>query len=360
MRWHACVVVPAKGSPDLVAETLRSVAVSVARAREHGRCDIVLVDDSPDDDASLIAQTCRDVGATYLHGTRTVAVKRNVGARATDARYLIFLDSDCTVSEDFVECHVERLRSGRASAGRRVGAVAGPVLAESGKSGGGSALWLMAEKSDSFQPQLKLPSWFAEVTWAGTANLSLARETFEAIGGFDEHTYTVVGGEDVDICMRLQDAGFAILAQPAAIAYHATSHIQSFGQLRRKMYMYGRSSVYNAMRQPHHQEGHANPVAILALIAALSAGQGTARVIAKVAAGAAALHVTNTARTMLRNRTADVMAAHNSVLLDWFFDLGIAVEAVRRGAPRFAFHRYRYNDLSRLVPHREEAAPGAR
>ena len=36
---------------------------------------------------------------------------------------------------------------------------------------------------------------------------------------------------------------------------------------------------------------------------------------------------------------------------------GIAVEAVRRGVPRFAFQRYRYNDLSRLVPHKD---PGAR
>lgn len=127
-RWHACVVIPAKGSAELTARTLRSVAASAARAREHGRCDIVLVDDSADADARQIAAACREVGATYLHGTRTVAVKRNVGARATDAEYLIFLDSDCAVSDDFVRNHVDRLRLGTASgtpgttaAGRRCG-----------------------------------------------------------------------------------------------------------------------------------------------------------------------------------------------------------------------------------------------
>jgi len=55
--------------------------------------------------------------------------------------------------------------------------------------------------------------------WVNAAFLVLRRSTYEQIGGFDErfHMY----GEDVDLCLRLQLAGWGLLRVPAVVIEHA-------------------------------------------------------------------------------------------------------------------------------------------
>jgi len=348
--WHAAVIIPTRNNVEVVLETLSSLDCTTKSIPPGARCDVIVVDDSEPDQAARILAKCRAIGASYVSGPRTVAVKRNVGAQATSADYLIFVDSDCNVlDEGFVMAHVRRLQAGWTHSGRPLGAVAGHVRIRTDDSPKNFKLWSMAARSFSFQPQFEWPYWFDEVFWCSAGNLSLRREVFESIGRFHEKTYTVVGGEDVDICMRLQDAGFALGTAPDALAFHATAHITGVSELLSKMFRYGRSEVYSAMRQPHHQQFHLNPVSTI-LVAGLVGTRKPAAYVRRALAAASLFWAGHTLTLYLRDPDRDLASALFGVSMDWAFDAGIFWESLRRGVPRFAFQKFRYLDTSHFRP----------
>jgi N-acetylglucosaminyl-diphospho-decaprenol L-rhamnosyltransferase len=55
--------------------------------------------------------------------------------------------------------------------------------------------------------------------WVGGMFMLLRAEAFRQVGGFDERYFMYY--EDVDLCARLQDAGFGVVLDPAAEAIHA-------------------------------------------------------------------------------------------------------------------------------------------
>jgi GT2 family glycosyltransferase len=191
-----------------------------------------------------------------------------------------------------------------------------------------------------FNAPFEWPARYAELYWACTANLSVDRRDFETTGGFDEETYTVVGGEDVDFCLRLQDAGFAILSQPDALAVHTRTLMSSFGDMASKMLLYGRTSVYNTMRHPHHRGFHPNPAVLLPLAVASLPARRARRAVA-LAAGV--WFGAQSASLMARTRRISPLALP-AVVLEWVFDAGIALEAVGRGRVTEALWRFRYFD----------------
>ena len=50
----------------------------------------------------------------------------------------------------------------------------------------------------------------------------IGRQTFEALGGFDEHY--INGGEDVDLCMKVTQGGGSCWVAPASTVWHHVSH----------------------------------------------------------------------------------------------------------------------------------------
>ncbi|MCY4419384.1 MAG: glycosyltransferase family 2 protein [Cytophagales bacterium] len=57
-----------------------------------------------------------------------------------------------------------------------------------------------------------------EISWASGACLCLRRDAFEEIGGFDESFFMYV--EEIDLCWRLKNKGYAIRSYPQVTVYH--------------------------------------------------------------------------------------------------------------------------------------------
>ena len=57
-----------------------------------------------------------------------------------------------------------------------------------------------------------------EVAWAGAACVLVRRTAFEMVGGFDARFFMYM--EDVDLCLRVADAGFRLCYIPEAVAVH--------------------------------------------------------------------------------------------------------------------------------------------
>lgn len=97
------IVIATKGRVKL----LRDLVVSVQEARENfnGPSEVLLIDDSCEEDVAAIEDMCQKYDARRIEFGPSVPEKRNVGAR--EARYdiILFLDSDCIATPNLLNEH---------------------------------------------------------------------------------------------------------------------------------------------------------------------------------------------------------------------------------------------------------------
>jgi GT2 family glycosyltransferase len=150
---------------------------------------------------------------------RGVARARNQGAAAGDAPLVCFLDSDARLHPTALRALADALASDgvglaapvissmdpRASAGRA------PSLARKAA----RALSLTSRYAGTPHPA-EAASW--AVDFAIGACQLIRRSAFEAVGGLDESYF--YGPEDVDLCLRLAQAGWTIVLVGAAHCDH--------------------------------------------------------------------------------------------------------------------------------------------
>lgn len=223
------VVVPARDPGPRVRALVHEV---LASAENCGvRVEIVIVDDGsappidqPADRAVHIVRNPRPQGR---------AAARNVGARASRAGLLVFLDSDCVpVSREFLAAHQQVLARGAiASCGGVVGA--------------GNRFWHEYQARSSRKRRRSVESG---QPYLGTAaNLMVARAAYIAVGGFDE-AYVEYGFEDRDFLIRTAAIGSIGWAVGAEVAHDAALSLR---QVATKMgEAAGSSAVIFATRHP--------------------------------------------------------------------------------------------------------------
>lgn len=143
---------------------------------------------------------------------------RNRGARESRGRILVFTDADCTFDPFWLE-HLTR--AFRIPTNLPIGAVGGGV----------ESAFLVPGKPNIWERELDrvFRSWESDrdekfpgfLPWAPTCNLTVSREIFEHLGGFDE---SWIQGYDSDFCWRLQVNGFCLAYEPAALVHHRRRH----------------------------------------------------------------------------------------------------------------------------------------
>jgi GT2 family glycosyltransferase len=155
---------------------------------------------------------------------------RNRGVEATRARLYAFTDADCVAAPDWLERLVSCAPSAPLVAGPVVTRVSEPPNAVERF----EVLWRFGQES-----------WVAQ-GWAATANLAVAADAFEAMGGFDPSWRHI--GEDVDLCLRAGAAGFELRWCPGAAVEHRAE--RRLAPTLRRAFRHGYS-----VNQVHHRFG---------------------------------------------------------------------------------------------------------
>jgi GT2 family glycosyltransferase len=166
--------------------------------------EVIVVNDGSTDETRAILARFPEVRAIH-QPNRGLSVARNVGLRAASGAIVAYTDSDCFADPDWLTHLVYQLqRSGAA-------AVGGPNLTpEDG--------WLAAcVGAAPGQPTHVLESDQVAEHIPG-CNMAFRREALEAINGFDPRYRKA--GDDVDVCWRLQQAGYWITFAPGAFVWH--------------------------------------------------------------------------------------------------------------------------------------------
>ncbi|SDE71635.1 glycosyltransferase family 2 protein [Kordiimonas lacus] len=219
------IIIPTKDRIELIKPCVESL---LATLDHPDRTEIIIVDNGSDDQAVL--QWFADV---QENGTVTVVRSdtafnwshlNNIGAAATDASYLLFLNDD-TLAMDKGWDTVLRGQLARNS----VGAVGARLLYRNGTlQHGGMVLYGlddvrhegMGDPCNAPHPMHRTRRCHACVAVTG-AFLACRRTDFNAVGGFDEAF--AVTYNDVDFCFKMRQQGLRVLYEPQITFQHFQS-----------------------------------------------------------------------------------------------------------------------------------------
>lgn len=210
-------------------ELLRRCVRSVLDRSTYPNLTVRLLDNGSAEPATavLVEELASDARVHTLRDERAFnfAALNNAALAASDADFAVFLNNDTEViTEDWVEGLLEE------AARPEVGAVAPLLLYPGGEvQHAGAALGLHGYAGHPFAglaPEAETP--FGSAT-DGTRNwlavtaacMIVEREKLDAVGGFDESF--VVAGNDVDLCLRLTEAGHRSLCVPHVELLHDES-----------------------------------------------------------------------------------------------------------------------------------------
>ncbi|MBI3824871.1 MAG: glycosyltransferase [Candidatus Rokubacteria bacterium] len=180
------VVVPAYNEERYVGATLESVKTAIAEYRRahDAEVEMVVVDNNSSDRTGEVA---RAHGARVVFEPRNnISTARNAGARAARGEILVFLDADDHLSPNFLALVDDAMRSGQYAGG-------GARIVWNKRSA-----WVSA--FNAFGNGIR---WLFGVS---NAVPFTSRETFEAVGGFDERYYA---GEDMKFASEVRRWGRA-------------------------------------------------------------------------------------------------------------------------------------------------------
>jgi GT2 family glycosyltransferase len=189
------VVIPAWRRPELLACAVASVAAQTATP-----VDVVVVHDEVAIPAAAASLT--DVRHVCTGGGLGASAARNLGAAVVAGSHLAFLDDDDTWKPGYLEAVAAALRASSAALClTRIEVVVG------GRRRPGPAV----------PERLDVPTALNRVTGITGSSIVVAREAFDALGGFDP---ALRGANDLDLIVRLLAAGTTHVVVGEALVEH--------------------------------------------------------------------------------------------------------------------------------------------
>jgi GT2 family glycosyltransferase len=211
------VVVPYGGGMNELA----SLRKRLADLRVGERDRIVIAVNSPQE--PQFAEENDGIQVVHANRRGSSYYARNVGAAATQAEWILFLDDDCRYGPDLIERWVRRLPSYEES----IGAVAGIIEASATTS-------TIEEYADSRGHLDARNAYGAQPPFGATAHLLVRRSCWEQVGGFDGEVFS---GGDQAFCIEIVAAGWNLGLETSVSVAH--DHRATFRALWRQFHKYG-------------------------------------------------------------------------------------------------------------------------
>lgn len=280
---RASVVVATYNRPELLLRLLGQIGAQSLPAEDY---EVIVVDDGS---AEPVEPRLRPTAFPFALRVETqpnagAAAARHRGALAARGEVLVIVDDDMQVGPDFLERHLALHPPGT----RRV--VLGRIVADPAARMPLFERW-HARMLDDLAEGVSGGRLKPRGNHLYTGNVSLRREDYLAVGGFDP---SLGHSEDAELGLRLEKAGATFVFSEEARSLHGSDHA-SLSAWRRRAFLYG---VFDhRIGRKHPELAHASPWRFLfelnpvsrPLMAATLLAPGAARPLAALAYRAAAL-----------------------------------------------------------------------
>lgn len=175
------IIIPAYNEEDFLPATLERVREVMERIDYKG--EIIVADNNSTDRTAEIAES---FGAKVVFEPhRQISRNRNTGARASEGRFLIFLDADTLIEENLLLDSLKALESGEVCAG-------------------GTTVRMDSDKKAVTRTVNFWNFLSRRMHWACGAYVFCLREAFESVGGFSEEVYI---SEEIFLSRKLRKWG---------------------------------------------------------------------------------------------------------------------------------------------------------
>jgi len=221
------VVVPTYNREKLLRNLLDSL---FRQSYPANKFEIIVVDDGSKDGTREMVETYRK-GANrnlkyFYQQNKGPAGARNTGIRNSSGSLIVFTDDDCIASSNWLQEMVKGYDNSN------VAGVGGSIKAIATQS--------IISEYCSYIGVMEKPLMQGDtVKYLVGANSSFRKEHLDVAGWFNEAM--PLGGEDLDISFRLEQAGYALKFNPEAVIYHL--HKQTLRELLVTFFKYGKGSA---------------------------------------------------------------------------------------------------------------------
>ena len=201
----ASIVILTYNSVDLTEDCLRSLL-------EHVDAEVIVVDNNSKDYPPKLF----DDQVIYLRFCENLGFSRacNMGAKISSGDVIIFLNNDTIIKDDFVTPILNVFAHDNA------GIVGSKLLYENGDiQHAGIDFEIKDGNLEGRNIHEDMP--FGEVAAVTGACLSIRRDLFFSLNGFDEAYW--VGNEDSDLCFKAREANERVIYQPLSVLTHLES-----------------------------------------------------------------------------------------------------------------------------------------
>lgn len=239
-RPEISIIVPSHNRVGLLREVLDALAGQIAGTPAFEV--IVVADGCSDGTEGVVASYAAPypIEIVRLPG-QGPSRARNAGARAARSEFLLFLDDDVIPTPGLVAAHVAALRE---APGR---AVLGPYPPEPVPAGDLFRLSIKRWWQAHFD-NLARPGHRYTYTDVLTGNLSMARATWDAVGGLDPQFSHA--REDLELGVRLLKMGAELHYAPDALGWHQEHLTASPSSALRRARHEGQSDALMAIKHP--------------------------------------------------------------------------------------------------------------
>ena len=180
--------------------------------------EVILIDDDPEGDTT---SRLRDYGnLRILRNDENLGFVRscNRGAMLAKGDYLVFLNNDTQVQAGWLDALLWTFehQPGAGLVGSRLIYPDGRLQEAGGIVFKDGTAWNYGHLDDPYRPEY---SYLREPDYVSGAALSISRDLFERLGGFDPR-YAPGYYEDTDLAFRVRAAGYRIFYQPWSCVLH--------------------------------------------------------------------------------------------------------------------------------------------
>lgn len=215
--------------------TLGAQLEALSQERSAQPFEILVCDNGSDDGTVAVVQrmtasvpNLRLIDASARRGP---GAARNIGASAARGELLLFCDADDVVEPGWVDA----LCDAAANADLVAGTLEGRLLNQDHQA---AVSWEVSSEITV--------AWWPRYPAGATSNMAVRASAFHAVGGFDE---TLRTGEDIDLCWRIQIAGYAFARSTEAVVH--SRQRQGRRAVFRQAFSYG--AGHRALRVKYRQ-----------------------------------------------------------------------------------------------------------